>query len=87
MNDNATPVRFAAATDSQTARQALLDVLGMLDENPKLKVVVVYDYPASDGGFWRGYRHGDAHGGLTTNERIGMLCFAQQQSYDHATGR
>ena len=82
-----TLVRFAAATDNQTARQALLDVLGMLDENPKLKVVVVYDYPASGGGFWSGYRDGNAEGGLATNERLGMLCFAQQQSYDHATGR
>ena len=87
MSDNVTPVRFAATTGSQTARQALLDVLGMLDGNPELKVVVVYDYPASDGGFWSGYRHGSAEGGLTTNERAGMLCFAQQQSYDHATGR
>ena len=85
MNDNVTPVRFAAATDSQTARQALLDVLGMLDENPELKVVVVYDYPDEDGSFLSGYRHGDSKGRLTTNERLGMLCFAQQLTYEHAT--
>ena len=87
MNDNVTTVRFAAATGSQTARQALLDVLGMLDENPELTVVVAYDYPASGGGFWSGCRHGGAEGSLTTHERLGMLCFAQQQSYDRATER
>ena len=87
MNDNVTSVRFAAVIDNQTARQALLDVLGKLDENPEMRVVVVYDYPASDGGFWSGYRHGNAEGSLTTIERLGMLCFAQQQSYEHATGR
>jgi hypothetical protein len=87
MNDNVTSVRFAAAIDNQTARQALLDVLGKLDENPEMRVVVVYDYPASDGGFWSGYCHGNAEGSLTTIERLGMLCFAQQQSYEHATGR
>jgi len=85
MTGSVTPVRFAAATTDQTARQALLDVLGMLDANPELKVVVVYDYPAEDGGFWSGYRHGGSEGRLTTNERLGMLCFAQQQTYEHAT--
>jgi hypothetical protein len=87
MTGSVTPVRFAAATTDQTARQALLDVLGMLDANPELRVVVVYDYPSDVGGVWSGYRDGDSEGQLTPNERLGMLCFAQQQSYDHATGR
>jgi len=87
MNDNVTPVRFGAATSDQTARQALLDVLGMLDENPDMKVVIAYDYPSDDGGWWSGTRHGGPKGGLSTNDRLGILSFAQFATYEHVTGR